>query len=419
MGCRLNHAEGAAIRGALEEAGHEVVVGALAKGSAPDAFLLHSCAVTGSAQTEALRHLRGARRAGVPLVLVSGCVANVEEPTALRAAGADCAVVHAGPVALSGGEPPALAGIVHEALARPRIRTLSHSSTRAPVKIQDGCSFRCSYCIVPDARGLPRSRPLAEVLEEVRSLAGRGYREIVLTGVNVSCWHEQGSSFVDLIRAVCAVPGLSRVRMASVEPHTTEREVIDHLAGAESRLCHMLHYPLQSGSDRILRLMRRRYTAGEYRAAVEYALARIPDIGLGADIITGFPGETDADFEETVRMVRDYPFSNLHVFPYSERPGTPAATMPDSVPVNVRRDWARHLIALGEEKRAAFAASFVGRGVEVLVEAVDAAGFASGWTGEYLRAKIPGATASDVGRLLSARAESASGDELLCGAAHE
>lgn len=407
MGCRLNHAEGAAIRGALAAAGHEVSVGGDPAGA--DALVLHTCAVTAAAQAEAMRRLRGARRAGVPHVVASGCAASVADPAALREAGADEIVSRQGP-------PPSgpVAPLVADALARPRAHEPSVASTRAPVKIQDGCSFRCSYCIVPDARGGPRSRPLGDVLDECRSLVAKGFRELVLTGVNAACWHEPGRSFSDLVRAVSSLPGLARVRIGSVEPHTTEAEVVSLMGAPDSKLCPMLHYPLQSGSDRILRAMRRRYTAAEYRGAVERALAAVPDLGLGADVIAGFPGETDADFEETLRIVRDYPFSNLHVFPYSERPGTPAASMPGAVPVRVRRERAKALVALGEEKRAAFAASFAGRTVAVLVERVSPDGVAEGWTGPYLRARIPGRAPGDAGSLLRAGVAAADGDVLLC-----
>ena len=412
MGCRLNHAEAARVRGALEAAGWTVRDGASPAGA--DAFLLHTCAVTGAAQAEALRRLRAARRAGVPRIVVSGCVANVADAAVLRRAGAtDVVSRHDPPRDPATGDPP-LAALVAAALrGGVPAAALSFGATRAPVKVQDGCSFRCAYCIVPDARGEPRSRPLPDVLEECRALVARGFRELVLTGVNVACWRDGPRTFSDLVHAVAALPGLARVRMSSVEPRTTEREVVDLLAEPGGRLCRTLHYPLQSGSDRILRAMRRRYTAAEYRAAVEYALARVPALGLGADVIAGFPGETDEDFEETLRLVRDYPFSNLHVFPYSERPGTPAATMPGAVPVRVRRERARALVALGEEKRAAFAASFAGREADVLVERVDPDGTASGWSGEYLRVRIPGRAPADAGALLRVRIARAEGDVLL------
>lgn len=445
MGCRLNAAEGARIRGALEAAGWTVVedgatstqprgtgcssvtsgaaggsgdptaatdnggAAAPAGGMPPaDAFVLHSCAVTGAAQAEALRRVRAARRAGIPEIVVAGCVANVAPEAELREAGAT------GVVSRRASAATGLAAVVGAALrgaVAPEL--LSFATTRAPVKIQDGCSFRCSYCIVPDARGEPRSRPFGEILGECSALVARGYREIVLSGVNVACWREGGRTLSSLVRAVASIPGLARVRMGSVEPRTTEEEVVSLMGEPDAKLCPTLHYPLQSGSDRILRAMRRRYSAAQYRAAVERALARVPRLGLGADVIAGFPGETDADFEETLRLVRDYPFSNLHAFPYSERPGTPAAEMPGAVPVRVRRERARALIAIGEEKRAAFAASLAGAEADVLVERVGTDGTASGWTGQYLRARIPGRSPADAGALLRVRVLRAEGDALV------
>jgi len=179
------------------------------------------------------------------------------------------------------------------------------------------------------------------------------------------------------------------------------------MAAAESRLCRTLHYPLQSGDAGVLKRMRRRYTPEQYAAAVEDALARVPRLGLGADVITGFPGEDDAAFEASVGMIERFPFSNLHVFPYSERPGTPAAAMDGAVPVATRRERAQRLIAIGEEKRKRFAASFVGDEAEVLVERVDGDGVGRGWTSEYVEARIEGLATADVGRLVAMRVRSA------------
>lgn len=419
MGCRLNHAEGAAARGALSALGHTVLSRGDEGACAADAFVLHTCAVTGAAQTEALRLLRGAKRAGIRDIVVSGCTANVETNEKLFAAGAAAVVARRG-VSFSKdatSEARAIAAAVESALTGTMCAVAEssplHVTTRAPVKIQDGCSFRCSYCIVPDARGEPKSRPFDGVIDECRALLARGFRELVLTGVNVACWHEGEHTFRDVVAAVSSLPGLARLRMSSVEPHTTERDVIEAITDPGSRLCRTLHLPLQSGSDSVLARMRRRYTSAEYRAVAEYALSRIPDLGLGADIITGFPGETDEDFAATRELVESLPFSNLHVFPYSERPGTPAATMPDAVPVHVRRERARDLIALGEKKRAEFAKTFVGREVEVLVETVSDDGVATGWTSQYLPCRISGATSGDVGTLLAVTPAGSDGETLV------
>ena len=423
MGCRLNHAEAAAIRGVLESAGTAVLP--TVHPAAGCGYVLHTCAVTAAAQTEALRHLRSARRAGARPIVVSGCTANVTEQALLFEAGADVAVIRGpeggdysvavSPAAESAATAAALGKHVAEALRFPRCAgTLpAHASTRAPVKIQDGCSFRCSYCIVPDARGNPRSRPLADVFAECEALAAHGFRELVLTGVNVACWTDGDRTFSDVVRAVSAIRSVARVRMSSVEPRTGEEEVVALLAEARTKLCRTLHYPMQSGSDRILARMRRRYTAADYRRALDRVLATVPDIGLGADIITGFPGEDEAAFAETVRLVEDYPFSNLHVFPYSERPGTPAAAFPDPVPVRVRRDRARILLDLGVRKRAAFAQRFIGRTVEVLIERTDGAAAAHGWSSEYLPVRFAQLGPADEGMLLRGRVTAADGETLL------
>ena len=427
MGCRLNHAEAAAIRGVLESEGFVREESKPRKGVP---YLLHTCAVTAVAQTEALRHLRSAKRAGAMPVLVSGCAANVTEPERLFEAGADAIIYRVekpeatgwarGEWAVRQGESASeeakrLAEKVAEGFQFqfqtgifPR-----HTSTRAPVKIQDGCSFRCSYCIVPDARGNPRSRALADVLEECRGLARRGFRELVLTGVNVACWRDGSHGFADVVRAVSALDGVARVRISSVEPHTGEEEVLSLLSASDTKLCRTLHYPMQSGSDKVLKLMRRRYDSAAYRRVLDRILERVPDIGLGTDIITGFPGEDEAAFEETVRLVRDYPFSNLHVFPYSERAGTPAAEYPDKVPMQERRARAKVLLALGEEKRAAFAATFAGKTVEVLIERVDGEGTATGWSSEYLPVRISGCTSERTGQLVRVKVARIAGETVF------
>lgn len=414
MGCRLNHAEAAAIAGSLEYEGHELVGG----DAVCDAMILHTCAVTSAAQSEAMRLVRSARRGGAGVVVVSGCTAGIADAQAILDQGADAVVgkrpgevfCRAGDAARRIADAVSLAVSSGGASAYlPRF-----SSTRASVKVQDGCNFRCAYCIVPDARGEPSSRPFADIMREIAGLAGNGFREIVLTGVNVACWSGEGMGLAGLVRAAADVEGVERIRLSSIEPGTAEREIVNLMAVAGSRLCHTLHYPLQSGDAGVLRLMRRRYTPREYMDAVEYALEKVPRLGLGADVITGFPGEDDAAFAETVSMIERYPFSNLHVFPYSERPGTPAAGMDGAVPVAVRRERARELIAIGELKKAEFAKSFVGSMAEVLVESVGVDGAGRGWTGEYVEARIAGLEEMHSGRLLKVKVMSSEGGAVMC-----
>jgi threonylcarbamoyladenosine tRNA methylthiotransferase MtaB len=198
---------------------------------------------------------------------------------------------------------------------------------------------------------------------------------------------------VDLLRAIFALPHLGRVRVGSIEPGTVEGELIE-LMVHEPRLCRFLHLPIQSGSDLVLNRMKRRYTIATIRLRLDQAFQTIPDLAVGTDLITGFPGETLEDFEETCQLVRDYPFANVHVFPYSERPGTPAAEMREQVPVPERKRRAKALSAIAEQQRVAYMKRFLGREVTFLVERVDREGCATGWSAEYLPCSVQGLSAS-------------------------
>ncbi|MCL1856939.1 MAG: MiaB/RimO family radical SAM methylthiotransferase [Kiritimatiellaeota bacterium] len=391
LGCRLNQTETAMMAGQCEAAGFAVV----SPGEAADVLVVQSCAVTHAAEHEAFRVIRRLRRrVPSPIIVVTGCVTALHDEARFRDEGADIVVPQLGKermadiIRASTAFPP-LGGRDATDAVVPRFFT-----TRASVKIQDGCDFRCAYCIVPDTRGASVSRPLAAILAEATAVAAR-HREIVLTGVNVAAYRRPEATFFDVVRQVLAIPSVGRLRLSSIEPGHGEREIARLMADAP-RLCRMLHYPLQSGDDGVLRLMRRRYTVAEYCDALEDMLGVVPAVGLGTDVITGFPGETDAAFDNTRKIVERYPFSNLHVFPYSERPGTPAATLPGSVPIAVRRERAAILSALGETKRRAFAQSFIGTSVDVLVEKWSAPtdqwpeGRSCGWTSEYLEATLSG-----------------------------
>jgi threonylcarbamoyladenosine tRNA methylthiotransferase MtaB len=257
------------------------------------------------------------------------------------------------------------------------------------------------------------SRPFDACIREATAQVAAGARELVITGCNIACYADAGRRLPDLVRALTGIPGLGRIRIGSIEPGTVERELADLMAGSPL-LCRHLHLPAQSGDDAILRAMGRRVTAAQYRAAAEYALARVTGLGLGADIITGFPGETDACFENTRRLVESIPFSNLHVFPYSERPGTPAARLPKPVPPGVRKARAAELIRIGAAQRRRFAGSFVGTPVTCLIEQVAADGTAHGWSGVYLPCRVSGMNRASLGELVVFTPMTTDGDT-LCG----
>jgi threonylcarbamoyladenosine tRNA methylthiotransferase MtaB len=237
------------------------------------------------------------------------------------------------------------------------------------VKIQDGCQHRCAFCIVPAARGRSRSQEPKVVLDQVQALAAAGYLDITLTGVDIGHYGWDlypRTTLAALLRALAAVEGPRWLRLSSVLPSYFTRELVEAVTTLPAMAPH-LHLPLQSGSDRVLRLMRRPYHTGMYRALVDRLAAAIPGLGLGADVIVGHPGETDADFEQTLRFVEALPFSSLHVFAYSDRKGTEAARRPDHVAASAIRERSRRLRELGAEKNLAFRRRLVGRRREAVV----------------------------------------------------
>jgi threonylcarbamoyladenosine tRNA methylthiotransferase MtaB len=253
---------------------------------------------------------------------------------------------------------------------QPRTHSGSGGRTRAIVKVQDGCNANCSFCIIPSVRGRSRSMAPDLVLAEVRSLVERGYKEIILSGIHLGTYGRDlvfpTSLLVLIHRLLDDIPELSRIRLSSIEPLEVTPDIVS-LVAEEPRLAYHFHIPLQSGSRRILREMRRPYTPSYYAELVRAIRARIEDAAIGADVMVGFPGETDDEFSETLKLIESSPLTYLHVFPYSSRPGTPAADMPAPVPSHVAQFRAKTLRRLIANKNEAFRSSLIGRELEVLV----------------------------------------------------
>ncbi len=398
FGCRLNQAESDRMAADFAAAGCEIVPAS----AAAEAVVIHGCAVTQVAAQEsrqaARRVKRAAHVAGVPapLVVLVGCVVEADgrvpvvPDVDLLVAREDkerlAALVLARLGQVAGATPP---------VARPR----RARRTRALLKVQDGCDFFCAYCIVPHTRGAPVSRPWQQVLDEARTLARAGFAELVVTGCNIACYRDGGRGLVELLAALAALPEVTRIRLGSIEPATVEREIVDLMAGCD-KLCRFLHLPLQSGDAAVLQRMGRRYTPEAYLEVVQTALRRLPGVGLGTDLLVGFPGESEAAFAGTRQLVAALPFSKVHVFPYSERPGTPAATFAGVVAPAVRKARARELTRLGETQRQLFARQWVGQRVAVLIEGVDAAGVGHGWSGEYLECRVAGVRPTARGQIV-------------------
>jgi threonylcarbamoyladenosine tRNA methylthiotransferase MtaB len=266
-----------------------------------------------------------------------------------------------------------------ELLAAPVFETasgfLENNRTRPNLKVQDGCDNRCSFCVIPSVRGQSRSLPVLQVIDEVNALVAAGYREVVISGINLGRWgHDlvrlpisgvRKLNFEFLLRSILDETQLEKLRISSVEPMDWTDEVIA-LVASSPRIAKHAHVPLQSGSDAVLRRMHRKYRPWHYREKIEKIHAVMPTAAIGADVMVGFPGETDVEFESTRRLIADLPFTYLHVFTYSARPGTPAATMANQVPIHIARERNKILHDLAAEKKLAFMNSFVGEPLEAI-----------------------------------------------------
>jgi threonylcarbamoyladenosine tRNA methylthiotransferase MtaB len=375
LGCRLNQVESQEMRALVEQAGYRAVD----PGAPAQVYVVNTCTVTSRADFSDRQAIRRITRANPSaLVVVTGCLAQTNPDALARMPGVDLVVGNQEKYRLPDllaslakrERPEVRVGPIAEAREIPAVpvRRIAGRS-RAFVKIQDGCQHRCAFCIVPAARGRSRSQEPAAVVEQVQSLVGEGYGEVTLTGVDIGHYgwdlHPR-TSLAALINQLAEVRGLRWLRLSSVLPAYFSPALIEAVVSLRAVVPHQ-HLPLQSGSDRVLRLMRRPYNVRMYRALAERLAVAIPDLGLGADVIVGHPGESAADFEATMTLVRELPLSYLHVFAYSDRKGTEAAAMADRVPGHVIRDRSRRLRALGVEKSLAFRQKLVGRSVEALV----------------------------------------------------
>ena len=260
-------------------------------------------------------------------------------------------------------------------------------STRALLKIQDGCNVMCSFCLIPFARGHERSRVVDDILCEAEMLASGGYQEVVLTGVNLGQFRQSGTDLVGLLARLEAVEGLRRIRISSIEPTTVTDALLEFMATSR-KLCPYLHIPLQSGDDAILSTMNRPYSMAEYVALIDRATRLVPRLGLGTDLMVGFPGESEPAFENTVELAAELPFSYFHVFAYSKRPGTAAARLSAEVPVEIARRRAKTLTDLSNRKRTAFAESWIGSTLDVLFESGETEGLRTGTTDRFLKVGV-------------------------------
>ena len=389
LGCKVNQYETQALMGLFAREGYDIV----SPEDTADVYILNSCTVTASSDKKTRQTLRRFKRRNPgALAVLAGCFPQAFPDAARALPEAD--------VIAGSGNRSALPGMVREALATgKRVVSISPHSreepfeamqvdsfaehTRAFVKIQDGCERYCSYCIIPYARGFVRSKAPADLLVELQELARAGYREAVLVGVNLSAYGKDfGLRLADAVELACSVEGLGRIRLGSIEPDLITDEDMARMA-AQEKFCPQFHFALQSGCDATLRRMNRHYDTAFFRDLALRTREAFPGASLTTDIMVGFPGETREEFEESLAFMEEIAFAKAHVFAYSSRPGTWAASFPGQVDAAVKEARSREMIALTDKTRQAFLSSQAGTVQEVLFETREGENLYTGYTKNY------------------------------------
>ena len=398
LGCKVNAYETEAMQQILEEAGYEIVPFS----EYADVYVINTCSVTNMADRKSRQMLHRAKKQNPDAIVVgAGCYVQTKEAQALVDESIDIVIGNNKKHELvpllreyeaSHRKMACVTDINHEKQAYEELslsRTAEH--TRAFIKVQDGCNQFCTYCIIPFARGRVRSRELPDVLQEIRTLAKSGYREVVLTGIHLSSYGvDNGESLLHLIEAVHELEGIERIRLGSLEP----RIVTDAFAKRLSELpkiCPHFHLSLQSGCDTVLSRMNRRYDTAEYEVGCALLRRYFEHPAITTDVIVGFPGETDEEFETTERYLERIHFYEMHIFQYSRREGTKAAAMPDQVPEAVKKERSEKLLALGHRMSEEFRRYYLGRQVTALLEEeflYDGKRYYTGYTKVYVKVAV-------------------------------
>ncbi len=391
LGCRLNHSETALLRERLLADGYEIVP----FGEPADLGIVNTCTVTSDADAKSRKAVRGfIRRNPRAYVAVIGCYSQLGYQTLSEIDGIDLIVgtqekLNVLDYARQGKNGRPL--IVRDEILRDDftidVPAGRAETRRANLKVQDGCDFMCSFCVIPFVRGRARSRDFDDLLREARVLVSRGAKELVLTGVNIGTYSHSGRGLINVIDALDAIPGLCRIRISSIEPTTVPDGLFDRMNDPDHALVPYLHLPVQSGSDRVLSLMRRRYTRGEILDFVHRAAECVPGLGIGTDVLVGMPGECEGDFDDTSSLLSSGPFAYAHVFKYSARPGTAAERLPGEVDSREKDRRAALVRWISARMLAAFHARFAGKRVQVLFETGEN-GLWSGYTGNYIRVAV-------------------------------
>ena len=400
LGCKVNQYESAAIAGLFRDRGYSEVD----FGTPASVYVINTCTVTHLSDRKSRQLIRRAMRVNPEAVMVvTGCYAQTSPGELMAMPEVDLLVGTSDRdrivdlVEATGKVDTAVNAVSDiekvcsfEELPAP----VGQGRVRAFLKIQEGCRNFCSYCIIPYSRGPLRSRQPEAVLAEAETLIAGGFKEIVLTGIQTGAYGvdlANNTNLSAIIKKLLHLPGLIRLRLSSIEPNDLTPELIDLMAQSQA-FCHHLHIPLQSGSDRVLKLMRRRYVTADYALLLKTLREKIPDLAVTTDIMAGFPGETEEDFDDAFKFIESMAFSGMHIFKYSPRRGTPAAAFPNQVEPRVKEVRSQRLITLGEQLAHDYAEKFTGKPLPILVEQPfsDKEGYWEGLTANYLRVIFPG-----------------------------
>lgn len=393
LGCKVNQYETQAMIEMFKKAGYEVVDFE----QFADIYVINTCTVTSFGDKKSRQVIRRAQRSNPEAIIaVVGCYSQISPEEVEKIEGVD--------VIAGTGERAKIVQLIESADKAKKVRSVTDimkqrefeetgfitysERTRAFIKIQEGCDSFCSYCIIPYARGPVRSRSKEGILNEVESLGDNGFKEIVLTGIHLTSYGKdiKNTSLIEIVEEINHIPSIQRIRLGSLEPNFVTEESIAKIKSIQ-KLCPHFHISLQSGSDSVLRRMNRKYTAKEYRDKVEMLRAHIPDVSVTTDIMVGFPGETGEEFKETYDFLESLSLSKTHVFKYSPRKGTPAASYPNQVDFKTKEERSNLLLKLSNKKETEFCSKFVGRVMEVLFEQESdfQKGYLEGHTGNFIR----------------------------------
>ncbi|SJZ96431.1 tRNA (N(6)-L-threonylcarbamoyladenosine(37)-C(2))-methylthiotransferase MtaB [Selenihalanaerobacter shriftii] len=398
LGCKVNQYDTESMINLFKEAGYEIVD----FNTEADVYIINTCTVTHQGASKSRKITRRAKRRNPEaIVAVVGCYPQVSPEEVLEIEGIDLIVGTEGR--------KEIVSLVEEAVAATKPLdyvqdvmesdifeeipiTESNERTRASLKVQEGCDRFCAYCIIPYTRGSIRSRELTEAIAEAKRLAENGFKEIVLTGIHLGAYgeeREKKNNLNTLIKELLPINGIERIRLSSIEATEVNEELINMIAN-EKKLCRHLHLPLQSGSDKVLEAMNREYTTTEYAAKVEKIRNKIPEIAITTDVMVGFPGETDENFETTYEFIKEIGFSDLHVFKYSKREGTPAANLSNQVHSKVKKKRSAKLRELAKSMAVDYRREFIGKELDVLLEDErnHQTNLLTGLTDNYLRVMV-------------------------------